>query len=326
MINYLRHIIALIFTIAVFAINGQVNPVAQVDRDSILIGEQIVLTLAIPYDITKPHQIKWPKLENNISKDPKAPGFEIVAASKIDTSIIDKEKNPNLFVQSRQLKITCFDSGYIAIPPFDFGFNGRTLVTKAVLITVTAPKVSILDDFKDVKGIVEVEYSWKEFILASLKWLLLSIAFAIGLIFLARYLKKRNEDTALANDSIEKIIIPPHITALEQLSNLKQDELYTQGLVKEHYVKLTDILRNYIENQFDIQATDETTDEILAELKRINIHKKDRSSLSKVLRLADFVKFAKAKPTVFDHENSLKKGIEFVEKTKPKDFKEVGDE
>ncbi len=315
MIRVMKNSLIGIFLLGSLVGFGQSKPVAQPDRDSILIGEQVQLTLSIPYDISQPHNIEWPKIGNKIGKN-----IEVLKVSPIDTTVVNKDEDPNIFVQSRQLVLTSFDSGYFAIPPFNFKLNSKVLSTQALLLKVGVPQVDMLEDFKPVKPIIEIEMTFADYVKAYWKWLALLVALVVLGWLLKRYLDKRKAMAGLTPEPKEKI--PPYEKAITQLSALKDKSLYQQGMVKEHYVQLTDILRDYIENQFDIQATDETTDEIINELRRINVHKKDRAKLSKVLRLADFVKFAKAKPTVIDTENALKNSFEFVERTKPKEEEE----
>lgn len=310
----------LIVLLGNFRLLSQIEPVLQADRDSILIGEQVTLTLAIPYDVSEPHDIVWPKIDSIIGHK-----LEVLKVSATDTVIANKDENPNIFVQSKQIVITSFDSGYFAIAPFKFKLNSKILQTKPLLIAVAAPQVDILEDFKDVKPIIAIEMTLADYMKEYGKWILGFIALLIFGWLLYRYLKKRKHDAHLNEPAYAKEITPPYEVAMTQLVALKSKGLFKQGMVKEHYIQLTDILREYIENRFDISATDETTDEILNELRRINVHKKDRAKLSKILQLADFVKFAKAKPAVIDTENAMQNSFDFIERTKPKE-EEVSDE
>ncbi len=66
-----------------------------------------------------------------------------------------------------------------------------------------------------------------------------------------------------ANPGFEKPKVPPYKTAIEQLEELRHKKLWQNGHVKAYYSEMTDIVRVYIENQFDVQAVEMTTDEIL---------------------------------------------------------------
>lgn len=110
--------------------------------------------------------------------------------------------------------------------------------------------------------------------------------------------------------------IPPHITALEALKKLLAENLITQGKVKLFYQKLSDILRQYIERRFEINAPDLTTEEFM---QKISTHDKlssdDKQLLSNFLTQCDLVKFAKHQPEPQDTDKSAQLAKSFIEKT-----------
>lgn len=312
MINKLKYGAFVAFFCASFNLLGQFSPELVLDRDSIMIGEQIKMQLSISYMVNEAHDINWPMINDSIGDN-----IETIYSSKIDT-IVDAS-DINLFTQSREIIITSFDTGYVVIPPFEFSINTKIKATDPILVYVSAPKVDLLNDFIGVGNIIEVEISWKDYLKAYYKWILIIIIIIVLLIVVIVLVKKHLKKKALQPSVKKEIVIIPHQLAFQKLEELKAQKLHQQGLVKEYYVQLTDILREYIEGRFDVLATDETSDEIIAELRKINIHKKDRAILRKTLTLADLVKFAKAKPSVFDHEECMSNAFVFVENTKEKE-------
>src|SRR5215467_6919303 len=91
----------LLLVIPVFS-RGQVLAKASVDRDSILIGEPIKLTLDVRYPLGA--DINWFKLDT-------IPHFEFLIKGKPDTS---SDMNGKEVVQV--VTITSFDSGHFQIP------------------------------------------------------------------------------------------------------------------------------------------------------------------------------------------------------------------
>ncbi|MES1226658.1 MAG: hypothetical protein ABUT20_64890, partial [Bacteroidota bacterium] len=68
------------------------------------------------------------------------------------------------------------------------------------------------------------------------------------------------------------------------------------------------------------QSLQQTTDDLVSQLRNINLGKEQYNQLSQALRLSDFVKFAKYIPTENDNEtvfNTIKKTIEDIEKLNP---------
>ena len=85
--------------------------------------------------------------------------------------------------------------------------------------------------------------------------------------------------------------------------------------MKDYYTELTDIVRIYIEDRFNVNAVEMTTEEILDGMKRTDAGKASIDKLSHTLMLADLVKFAKEQPLPVDNDNSLSDSIEFVNET-----------
>ena len=112
------------------------------------------------------------------------------------------------------------------------------------------------------------------------------------------------------------VIIPAHETAMQKLSQLQQAELWQQGNIKEYQSQLTYIIREYLENRYEINALENTTAQIRKDLKKINLEENLQNDLQNILQVADLVKFAKAKPGASVHEEFMDKAKRFVLQTK----------
>ncbi len=104
--------------------------------------------------------------------------------------------------------------------------------------------------------------------------------------------------------------------AKRKLDRLVDKKLPEIGRVGEFYVELTRVIRQYLENRFELRAPDLTTEEFLetvadsAELS--NDHKK---LLREFLRHADLVKFAGVEPSENDINESVSKATTFLNET-----------
>ncbi|MBU1147797.1 MAG: hypothetical protein KKD11_05530 [Candidatus Omnitrophica bacterium] len=143
-----------------------------------------------------------------------------------------------------------------------------------------------MDDIRPLKDFVEIEGGFALWPLILLI-LLLSIA-----IFLFIYFKKRKKiaDTPASPPR------PPEEIALEALKALLEMKLIEQGLIKEYYIRLSDIIRNYIEARFNIFALDRTTWELYQEMRVKKIERKRTDQIRDFLEDCDLVKFAKYIP------------------------------
>jgi hypothetical protein len=92
--------------------------------------------------------------------------------------------------------------------------------------------------------------------------------------------------------------VPPHQRALEALDAVKRLRLVEQGLYKEYYIRVSDVLRHYMEEQFQLRAPERTTEEFLDDLQHNAIlGLQEQLLLREFLRHCDLVKFARVEPT-----------------------------
>lgn len=110
--------------------------------------------------------------------------------------------------------------------------------------------------------------------------------------------------------------LTPEAWALRKLDELAAAGWFAKGQIAEHYYRLTEIVRNYIEQRFHLRAPEMTTEEFLATLSR------DRASLPcdpQRLRLfldaCDIVKYAAFAPRAEDASAALETARAFVKAT-----------
>lgn len=286
---------------------------AELDSSAILIGQQAKLTLSIQYKVNTNARvnIQWPEIADTIRKE-----IDVVSQSKIDTIIPDKN-DPFTFLQTKTLYLTSFDSGYWAMAPFKFIVNGDTngIFTDPLLLTVSTVAVDTTLAIKDIKDPYTASYSWVDW-LKDNKIIVAGILLGILVICIAIYfiIKASRKPVPVV---VEKIIkIPAHIIALEKLEKLKNDKLWQEGKLKQYHISLTDIIREYIENRFKIQAMEQTTEEIIYGFRNVAIDAESKEKLRQLLLLGDLVKFAKEQPIPAENEMSMSNAFDFVNGTK----------
>src|SRR5690606_27122692 len=79
--------------------------------------------------------------------------------------------------------------------------------------------------------------------------------------------KRKNKPVKLAP---AKPVIPLHTIVLDQLNALRAQKLWEQGRVKEYHSELTDIVREYLEKRYHINALEQTSEEIFSGLKHLD--------------------------------------------------------
>jgi hypothetical protein len=306
-------------------VNGQeIKLKTALEHDSIWLGDQIKLLIVV--EQTAGTKIEFPQLPDSIQK------IEILSKSKIDTSKLDGTR-----IQLKQTYyVTCFDSGAHYIPPFKFNViravSTDSLKSNSLTLFVKLPPVNLKKGPADIKKPFTAPVTLKEIA----PWLL-GIILIGAIVFLVIYAISRLKKNKPLFQRPPKPKLPPHVIALQELDKLKGEELWQHEKVKDYYTRLTDIVRNYIEDRFAISAMEQTTYETLTSLKEkeSQIESKSVNELKEILELADFVKFAKLTPLPDENHHMLSNAYLFVKETtvetvtespKPAESKVKGDE
>ena len=292
------------------AVNAQTVSVnAKLDSTLMFIGGQMDLTLQVsqPKDVF----IKFPAYTDTITKS-----VEIVSQTPVDTTVLDN----NRLSLIKKYRITSFDSGLQYIPPMVFEL-AEDQVKK---IYKTEPMaLQVINPFKDVdpkKGIADIKQPIDApFVLAEvvpyLPWILLALA-VIGIVTYLIYRYKKNKQLE-GEPKKQKPKEPPHVTALRNLNHIKEEKLWQKGHVKKYHSELTDTIRQYIEDRFGVNALEQTTEETIDAMKKVELPDKEvLAKLQEILELADLVKFAKFKPLPDENELSMINALFFVNQTK----------
>lgn len=123
----------------------------------------------------------------------------------------------------------------------------------------------------------------------------------------------------------QKKQIPPYVLAVRQLDALREKKLWQKGADKEYYTRLTDILRIYLFGRFGINAMEMTSQQIRDAVSHCEMIGEESKLINDVLSEADFVKFAKARPSADVNERTFNEVRQFVEITKPVEEPEKND-
>lgn len=105
----------------------------------------------------------------------------------------------------------------------------------------------------------------------------------------------------------------PEEIAHAALALLLAENLPARGLVKEFYLRLTGIVRHYVEDTTGIRAPEQTTEEFLRDIRAGAVFPPDRSvRLADFLESADLVKYAGQVPVPAQIDQAVARAHEFV--------------
>jgi len=285
-----------------------------VSSDSLMIGEQIQYTLRV--DADSELDFKLPLIKDTLSST-----LEVLSWLSSDTTFTE-----NRVVVEQRYHITGFESGSQILPSQKVIYSRGGLVDTArsmpLIINIYDPVVDTTQQIKPIKPPINTPVTFREL----LPWLGAGLGglLILGLItwLLVRYLRRKRDPEG----DFFKPLEPAHVIAFRELDKLKNEKIWTKGMVKEYYTRLTEITRRYIERQYDIPAMESTTEEILRSFSRTN--KEDNlldEMLKELLELADLVKFAREDPLPVDNQTNLNNAYIFVQKTYPMFYREETD-
>jgi len=303
-----RLFLILVTGIPWIAFSQSITVQASIDSSTMAIGQQCNLHLTLTGPSSKVYKLP------TFTGDTVVNGIEVLKRGRIDTIKLD-----NGYVRYKaDYLITSFDEGLYYIPPIRLQAGYDTIYSNELALNIVSFDVDTanytLFDIKPVQKAPFVLYDY----LMPLQLLFL----LIGLVYLAWWIKRRRTlNRNKTEESDPFLLLPPHVAAIMELDRLKTEKPWMSGRNKEYYTRLSDVLRNYIERRFQINALEMTTSEILELFYRDKETYSVYQNLKQILTLADLVKFAKLTPIENENELSLMNAYLFVNQTKVEEIK-----
>lgn len=255
----------------------------ELNKSQIALGEQVSLQLKISHI---PNNFK---VKNWFSIPDTGNHVEVIERKKIDTNV-----QGNTYQLNQEIIITSFDSGRWALPLAPAMLineaGARFLQTAdSVYISVNSVDVSKMQDFHDIKDVIEVAYT-------SYTWLyyvggLLLLIFLVWVIL--KWLRKRNKKT-----TVKSVIKgPPLQWALQEIDKLVKENLIGQHQELQYFDRLDDICKTYYDEKVNANTYYLTAREIFDKLQRFLQNEKERASFYELNKMNDAVKFARYQPS-----------------------------
>lgn len=274
------------------------------DSTQLSLGDQTKMVIEATCDNNE--YVNYPHFGKQLTE-----GVEIVRQSEVDSTIDKLGKH-----YKQELVLTSFEDSLFFIDPLPFISGGDTAYSDPLTLNFIQPFVlDSTNTIFDIRDIEKAPIWWWGYI----RWIL-GILLLIGIGVLVWWLlgKIGRYDGTFIAPIRKEPERPAEEVALEQLDRIREEKIWTQGHTKQYHTELTDVLRTYIAGRFGVASTEKTSDETLLALKPILSDQRElHASLSKVLRLADLVKFAKWQTTPDENEQALTIAYEFVNETKP---------
>lgn len=314
-------LIALTFLCTLNFASAKVTVTAKLDSVNLLMGNMTTLGLEVVQDKGKPGG--FPMFRN---VDPSL-GYVGVCGDSIELRTSFKADTVELGSGRIQINykvpLQAFDSGTYRLPEFVYVSESDTARSNALTLQVVPVKVAADDPIAGFAPVAEPEgKKFFDFVpdwLADFWWIIVIALLAIAA-FIWAIRRYKKEGTVLK----KKPEPTPYETAMKNLRELKARNLWEQGMEKEYFTRLTDILRIYLDKRFGINAMEMTTREIMDRLYESDVKDK-RDYVRQILSVADFVKFAKVRPLPADNIAAYENAVKFVEETKPEPIADDSD-
>jgi hypothetical protein len=330
----MRNTICLILLFFSFWAQAQIAYV-YCEKDSILVGDQVDFKLVLagfsPNDI---QEIRWDTLERleflNMADTSYYPvDFEMDATNfkgddfnydkpEMDWSIDDQSSPQEIY---NTFKLTFWEMCAFKIPqPTIIMTNGDSLEASSGFLKVYSPKYDELAMEKAPSiGLIKESKRFYDYLL-DFWWLIALVLGIIIALFIRRKLKNRKQkEIEIIPPPVPKrdiVVIPADVIALKKLKELKESRKWETESEKQYVSELTEIIREYIENRFDIKALEMTSTEILQSMEGDLLNNLQMEQLSNTLNVADMIKFAKSKVDMSLHEKFVDDAIDMVESSK----------
>lgn len=273
---------------------------ANISKTTMKIGEQAVLHISV--HVPAKTTVDFPVLGYTITNK-----LQIVKTAKPDTSF-DKS-NPGSETIMRSYTLTAFDDSLYIIPQYNIHTSAGDAKTNMLTLQVTTVKVDTTKEVYDIKQPFAVSYGFWDWLKDNWIWCAIGIGIGLLIVLIIHFLTRGPKKEVVKKQEPR---IPVHILAINKLNALRDKKLWQQEQVKLYYSELSDVLREYLEQRYNIHTLEQTTDEIFISLKHVDITAEARNKLKQVLVLSDLVKFAKEKPVPAENEQSMDTAIDFV--------------
>jgi hypothetical protein len=284
--------------------SAQVTVESKIDSIQIFIGQQVHMNVSVT--AKKGQKIVFPefKYSQNIT-----PGVEVLESSVADTSALDND----MVKVSRIYTLTSFDEHLYAIPAIKVKVDGKTYTENPMALKVMTVDVDTLhpNQFFPPKDVQNNPFLWSEW--SGLFWLsVLMLLLCVTVSYL--FVRLRENKPIVAHIRIVKRLLP-HQKALDAINKIKAEKMTTSEDQKAYYTKLTDTIRQYINERFGFNAMEMTSTEIIAHFHSTG-NQKMIDELDELFQTADLVKFAKYSTLINENDLNLVNAIDFIDQTK----------
>ena len=232
------------------------------------------------------------KPENKIIKTKK-----LVLKNYYEIDSLGFEDNDNFI--KKTFKVTFWDTGQFALPSleievmsddsiFDYNLYSDSLFVEVLSVKSKIPSLESISngELLPIRDPVQIKI-FSFFIIVSIL-ILIVVSLLIVKVWRSRLLLSEKENNN------PKTFQDPLSSSLDKINSLEKD-IHNESDFKDIYVRISLIIRNFMENYYYIKALEMTTKEINDNKSMIGLNEKNFIELLTILKFSDMVKYAKKK-------------------------------
>ena len=282
------------------------------DKTRVRVGDRLELTVAVEHAAGE--TVLWP---DSLSLAP----FELLGAEVLPPGGVEDG-----VVSGARFTLTVFELGDLELPGLELGVerpdgSSVPLFTDPYGVTVESVGLDEGGDIRAIRGPLGMPIG----VIYVLPWLLL----LLGVALFAYWLWRRRRGGEVEEEPRLSVLLPrlPHEEAYEALARLEASNLLERGEIKEYHIVVSEIIRTYVEDRFDVGALEMTTGEVIEALGARGLERDTLGGFRDFLEGCDLVKFAKLRPPPERCRRWLAQAREFVDLTRPRveDFAAAGE-
>lgn len=286
-----------------FSFAQDVNVKASINKNQIEIGDAVELKLSATFNPTQ-NKVQFPIVSDTFNH------FEVIEKAKSDT-VINREKN----TITQTIIISNYDSGQWKIPSYAFeilplqGSAPYTMNSDSLFVNVSTIAVDTSKPFMPIMAIRDAKMPMKTIVMYVVGIILVIAILGFLVWYFIKTLREKNNKPKA---KIQEIKLLPHEKAMQSLTQLETQNLWQNGQEKTYHTLLTDTIRTYLEEQFNMDVFEKTSSELMQQIKKQKALSNSRQALRTIFETADLVKFAKNKPTEEEHLQSMELAKEVI--------------
>ena len=302
-----RLVVAGLFIVSLAAhVSAQTDPpklLTALDSAVITVGDPVSLMVTVSH--TADARVVWPDM------------FELDPFELVDMRLLEPVREGTRVRSSAELILTAFELGVLTLPVFEVEVVNSvgdtvTLATNTTEVRVESVGRDESGNIRDIKGPLAIPFS----VVALLPWLAALAVVGTAAYWLYRRYQRRQRP------EVQVPVVPPrpaHEVAYELLDALEASRLLELGEVKTYHIRISDIMRIYVDGRFGVEAMEMTTGGVLLGLRRTGAVSKVVADFRQLLDRCDLVKFARFKPDVSACRDLVPLGRRLVDVTRPSD-------